>query len=72
MDDDMDFDGFISDIDTIFYGRVSYDAWGNYQPDENAPSGEQEFWNTIHSKINLFFQRSIGKMKMQHSSIPIL
>lgn len=55
MDDDMDFDGFISDIDTIFYGRVSYDAWGNYQPDENAPSGEQEFWNTIHSKNKFVF-----------------
>jgi dihydrofolate reductase len=25
MDDDMDFDGFLSSIDTIFYGRISYD-----------------------------------------------
>ncbi|WP_278380744.1 dihydrofolate reductase family protein [Chryseobacterium arthrosphaerae] len=55
MDDDMDFDGFISGIDTIFYGRVSYDAWGNYQPDENAASGEKEFWNTIHSKNKFVF-----------------
>lgn len=23
MDDDMDFDGFLSTIDTLFYGRVS-------------------------------------------------
>lgn len=26
MDDDMNFDGFLNSIDTIFYGRVSYDA----------------------------------------------
>lgn len=55
MDDDMNFDGFISGIDTIFYGRVSYDAWGNYQPDENAAPEEQEFWKTIHAKTKFVF-----------------
>ncbi|AZA78021.1 dihydrofolate reductase [Chryseobacterium sp. G0186] len=55
MDDDMDFDSFISGIDTIFYGRVSYDAWGNYQPDENASAEEHEFWKTIHSKNKFVF-----------------
>jgi dihydrofolate reductase len=54
MDDDMNFDGFISGIDTIFYGRVSYDA-GNYQPDENAAPEEQEFWKTIHAKTKFVF-----------------
>ena len=29
MDDDMDFDGFLRSIDAIFYGRVSYDMWGD-------------------------------------------
>ncbi|WP_347218564.1 dihydrofolate reductase family protein [Chryseobacterium sp.] len=55
MDDDMNFDGFISGIDTIFYGRVSYDAWGNYQPDENATPKELEFWKTIHAKKKVVF-----------------
>lgn len=55
MDEDMDFDGFISGIDTIFYGRVSYDAWGNYQPDENTASEEKEFWKTIHAKNKFVF-----------------
>jgi len=27
MDDDMDFGGFLSGIDTIFYGRKSYEMW---------------------------------------------
>lgn len=55
MDDDMDFDGFLSSIDTIFYGRVSYDAWGNYQADENAAPEEQKLWETVHSKNKFVF-----------------
>lgn len=55
MDDDMDFGSFISDIDTIFYGRVSYDAWGNFQPDATASSAEKEMWQGIHSKSKFVF-----------------
>lgn len=57
MDDDMDFDGFISGIDTIFYGRVSYDAWGNFQPDVNTGLSEQKIWTDIHSKHKFVFSR---------------
>lgn len=55
MDDDMDFDAFIQSIDTIFYGRVSYDAWGNFQPEENASPAEQLMWQGIHSKDKYVF-----------------
>ncbi|TPG35529.1 dihydrofolate reductase family protein [Flavobacterium pectinovorum] len=55
MDDDMDFDGFLSGIDTIFYGRVSYDAWGNYQPDQNASPAEKQLWKGVHSKEKYVF-----------------
>jgi dihydrofolate reductase len=55
MDDDMDFDGFLSSIDTIFYGRVSYDAWGNFQPDTNASEAEQRLWQDIHTKKKYVF-----------------
>ncbi|WP_228376690.1 dihydrofolate reductase family protein [Chryseobacterium formosense] len=55
MDDDMNFDGFLSNIDSIFYGRVSYDSWGNYQPDENTGSEEINLWETIHSKNKFVF-----------------
>ena len=55
MDDDMDFGGFISSIDTIFYGRVSYDAWGNFQPDTAASPAEKEIWEGIHSKNKYVF-----------------
>jgi dihydrofolate reductase len=55
MDDDMDFGSFISSIDTIFYGRVSYDAWGNFQPDETTSPAEKEMWQGIHSKSKFVF-----------------
>lgn len=55
MDDDMNFEGFLSSIDTIFYGRVSYDAWGNYQPDENATQEEKKLWEAVHSKNKFVF-----------------
>jgi dihydrofolate reductase len=57
IDDDMDFEGFISSIDTIFYGRVSYDAWGNFQPDENATPTEQKIWQQIHEKDKFVFSK---------------
>ena len=55
MDDDMDFDGFLSGIDTIFYGRVSYDSWGNFQPDAEAGQAEKELWKAVHSKKKYVF-----------------
>lgn len=55
MDDDMNFNGFLSGIDTIFYGRVSYDSWGNFQPDAAADAAEKTFWNNIHSKKKFVF-----------------
>jgi dihydrofolate reductase len=39
MDEDMKFTDFLAGIDTIFYGRISYELWGNYQPDDNADQG---------------------------------
>jgi dihydrofolate reductase len=61
MDEDMDFPGFLSGIDTIFYGRVSYDAWGNFQPEANVPSAEQELWKGVHSKKKFVFSREQRK-----------
>jgi len=55
MDDDMGFDKFLSTIDTIFYGRVSYDAWGNFQPDNQTNATELELWKAIHSKQKFVF-----------------
>lgn len=55
MDEDMDFPGFLSGIDTIFYGRVSYDQWGNYQPGDQASEAEKSVWGAVHSKKKYVF-----------------
>ena len=55
MDDDMNLEEFIESVDTIFYGRVSYDAWGNFQPESNASATEQAIWKGVHSKKKYVF-----------------
>lgn len=58
MDDDMKFDDFLASIDTIFYGRVSYDALGNFKPDANASIAEKTMWQAIHAKNKFVFSSS--------------
>lgn len=55
LDDDMDFDSFLTTIDTVFYGRVSYETWGNFQPGSNAGETERIFWQRVHSKKKYVF-----------------
>lgn len=55
MDEEMDFAGFMSRLDTIFYGRISYDGWGNYQPAADAEPAEKELWQDIHAKKKYVF-----------------
>lgn len=57
MDNDMDFDGFLSSVDTIFYGRISYDAWGNFKPESSADDVEKNLWNNVHSKKKYVFSK---------------
>lgn len=61
MDDDMGFDDFLSSIDSIFYGRVSYDAWGNFMPVDGAPEEEIKGWKDVHSKIKYVFSHQMRK-----------
>lgn len=73
MDDDMGFDDFLSSIDSIFYGRISYDAWGNFIPAENAVEAEVKLWRDVHSKKKYVFSHQSGqddKVNFIHSEIP--
>lgn len=49
------FENFLDEVDTIFYGRVSYELWGNYQPDENASPFIKELYRSIHDKEKIVF-----------------
>jgi len=53
-DEETDFDDILSNIladtDIIFYGRVRYEKWGNYQPGENASKKLKKAYDLLHSK----------------------
>ena len=57
MDAEMDFGAFLDSVDTIFYGRVSYEAWGKYQPDSTASTEDKALWRTIHAKNKYVFSK---------------
>lgn len=57
------FDRFLAEIDTIFYGRVSYEKWGEYQPSIEALPPERKLWEGVHSKKKVVFSTSLNSVK---------
>ncbi len=58
MDPDMGFNDFLNQIDTILYGRKSYDLWGQYTPEIEDTNTEKEMWELVHSKEKYVFSRT--------------
>lgn len=58
MDAEMEFTNFLNQIDTIFYGRKSYDLWGQYIPEDVISDDEKEMWKLIDSKNKYVFSRT--------------
>lgn len=58
MDPDMEFTNFLNQIDTILYGRKSYDLWGQYTPTIEDTDVEKEMWELVHSKEKYVFSRT--------------
>ncbi|MPN20233.1 putative protein YyaP [bioreactor metagenome] len=58
MDPDMKFVDFLNSIDTILYGRKSYDLWGQYIPGDEISDAEKEVWNLVHSKKKYVFSKT--------------
>ncbi|MCG1022753.1 dihydrofolate reductase family protein [Sutcliffiella horikoshii] len=58
MDPDMDFNKFLNQIDTILYGRKSYDIWGQYIPKNEDSDIDKEMWKLVHSKEKYVFSRT--------------
>lgn len=61
MDPEMDFIHFLNEIDTIIYGRKSYDLWGQFRPGKDAPDSEKEMWGIIHRKEKYVCSRTPRK-----------
>ena len=55
----------LADKDIIFYGRISYEKWGNVQPDENADQQLKEAYKLLHSKKKYVFSKT---MKGDHTN----
>lgn len=53
MEPDMDFISFLNQIDTILFGRKSYEIWEQYRPHAEAPEMEKEIWQQIQRKRKL-------------------
>ena len=62
MDTDMNFAGFLDQIDTIFYGRKSYSMWGQFLPTSEDSDTEKEIWKKVHSKEKYVFSRTLKKI----------
>ncbi|WP_339294025.1 dihydrofolate reductase family protein [Paenibacillus sp. FSL W7-1279] len=58
MDPEMGFMDFLNQIDTIFYGRKSYDLWGQFTPNPELSDDEQAFWSIVYSKEKYVFSRT--------------
>lgn len=72
MEGESNFDKFLAGIDTIFYGRISYDLWGNYQPGAEEGPFMKEIYEAIHSKTKYVFsttKENDGKATFIHSDI---
>lgn len=58
MGPDMGFADFLNQIDTILYGRKSYELWGQYIPKTEDSDTEKEIWKLVHSKKKYVFSRT--------------
>jgi dihydrofolate reductase len=60
-DETVDFGDILNEIlrdkDAIFYGRVSYDKWGNFRPD-SASQKIKDAYELLHSKQKYVFSRT--------------
>lgn len=57
MDEEMGFNDFLNQIDTIFYGRKSYDLWGESTPDIEDVDLQKQM-ESIHTKKKYVFSRT--------------
>ncbi|MED3575180.1 dihydrofolate reductase family protein [Cytobacillus praedii] len=61
MDSEMGFINFLNQIDTILYGRKSYDLWGRFTPEIEETDTEKKMWELVHSKVKYVFSRTQKK-----------
>lgn len=58
MDLDLDFTRFLASIDTILYGRKSYELAESLKPGADASKEEMAIWQLMASKEKYVFSRT--------------
>jgi dihydrofolate reductase len=61
MDDEVGkyFQEFRASIDTVLYGRTSYQEFGNHQPDAGSPQDVIDFYRDINQMEKYVFSRTL-------------
>lgn len=59
---ESDFGLFLKSVDTVFYGRVSYELWGNYQPEYTAPDGIKSIFESVHRMKKYVFSNTVDSI----------
>jgi dihydrofolate reductase len=54
---------FLKGIDTVLYGRVSYEAWGSYSPAETSSDFEKNFYETLRKMNKYVFSTTKEKFE---------
>lgn len=63
MEPEIKFYEFLDQIDTILYGRKSFELWGTYQPNLEDSKEDQEMWVAIHNKQKIVFSSTLKNCK---------
>lgn len=58
-DQDYGLTEFLNSVDTVFYGRKSYELFGIQKPDTVNTDTEKEFWDLILSKKKYVFSTTL-------------
>lgn len=59
MEEEMNFKGFLDQIDTIFFGRRSYEAFIAYKPEESSSEEDLMLLDTTKNKEHYVFSRTL-------------
>ena len=62
-DQDYGLTEFYKKVDAIFYGRKSWELFGNFSPEDNASDMEKNLFETIKRKKQYVFSRSLQSIK---------
>src|SRR3972149_946665 len=62
-DQDYGFTDLMNRIDTIFYGRKSWELFGNYTAPENASDIELKLFEMMGTKKKYVFSRTLKKVE---------